>query len=87
MTDETKLVYREVLRQEYAGNNCIFSAGFADGYPVDTMYIKMAKDGVDPTILFLRPDEMACIAWLVSGVLWSNEMDLLDKKAKEAAEK
>jgi hypothetical protein len=70
--------YQEVLRQEYAGNNCIFSAGFT-GHEVDTMYIKLEKDGEEPTILLFRPDEMAVIAWLASGVLWSHEMNSANK--------
>ena len=71
-TKTKRIKYTEVLRQEYAGNNCIFSAGFVEGYnETDTMYIKMKKDGEKPTCLFFRPDEMACIAWLAAGVLWS----------------
>lgn len=69
------LKYDETIRQEYAGNNCVFSAGFLEGHAVDTMYIRMEKDGEEPTIILLRPDEMACIAWMAAGVLWSHEMD------------
>ncbi len=68
----------EVLRQEYTANNCVFSAGFVDGHPTDVMYLRMEKDGNEPTIILLRPDEMASIAWLASGVLWSFEMNRLD---------
>jgi len=71
------LRYREVLRQEQSENNCIFSAGFVEGHEVDTMYIRLEKDGEEPTIILLRPDEMASIAWLATGVLWSKEMLLL----------
>lgn len=70
----SEFIYTEVLRQEYTKNNCVFSAGFVDGHPIDTMYIRLEKDGEEPTIIFLRPDEMACMAWLASGVLWSSEM-------------
>jgi len=66
--------YTEIVRQKYGGNNCVFSAGFVEGYDnsEDTMYIKLERDGEEPTILFLRPDEMAAIAWLAGGVLWSH---------------
>jgi len=70
------LQYHETIRQEYGGNNCVFSAGFVYGHPVDTLYIKMEKDGDKPTYWLFRPDEMACIAWLANGVLWSHEMDV-----------
>ena len=72
--------YDEVLKQEYSENSCTFSAGFVDGHPIDTMYICLERDGEKPTIILLRPDEMACIAWLSSGVLWSNEMRLKRRK-------
>ena len=75
--------YDEVLRQEYSGNNCIFSAGFVTGHEIDTMYIRLEKDGLEPEIILLRPDEMACIAWLASGVLWSNEMRHLTPRAAD----
>ena len=72
-----KLEYHEILRQEYVENNCVFSAGFVNGDKIDTMYIRLERDGAEPTIILLRPDEMTCILWLASGVLWSKEMHLL----------
>ena len=77
------LEYQEVLRQEQSGNNCVFSAGFVEGHEVDTMYIRLEKDGTEPTILLFRPDEMATIAWLASGVLWSKEASLLTPRAAD----
>ena len=70
----------EVLRQEYVENNCVFSSGFVEGDDIDTMYLRLEKDGKEPTIILLRPDEMACIAWLASGALWSNEMQRIITK-------
>jgi hypothetical protein len=65
------LEYTEVLRQEYSHNCCVFSAGFVSGHSYDTVYIRLERDGEEPTILLFRPDELAVIAWLASGVLWS----------------
>jgi hypothetical protein len=62
-------VFREAICQEYS--NCKFSGGFVGGHPVDTMYIQLEKDGVVTTSLLLRPDEVAAIAWIASGLLWS----------------
>jgi hypothetical protein len=62
----------ELARQEYGGNNCIFAMGLVEGYPPDKYYLWLEKDGEQPTILFLRPDELATIAWLCSGALWSH---------------
>lgn len=62
----------ELARQEYAGNNCVFAVGLVDGHPVDTHYLWLDKDGEQPTLLLFRPDELATIAWLCSGALWSH---------------
>lgn len=74
---ENNLTFSEVIRQEYVGNNCIISAGFVEGEnkpPVDTMYLRLEKDGVEPTVLLLRPDEAQAISWITSGVVWSHLM-------------
>lgn len=66
------LEYQEMIRQEYTENNCIISAGFVTGHEVDTVYLRLEKDGVEPTQLLLRPDEMIAIAWVCSGTVWSD---------------
>ena len=68
------MTYDEIVRQGYAENNCAFSGGFVSGHEVDTVYLRIEKDGEEPTIILLRPDEMAAIAWVAAGVLWSGEM-------------
>ena len=58
--EENGLTYTEIIRQEYGGNNCIMSAGFVEGDSkpeVDNIYVRLEKDGVEPTLLLLRPDE------------------------------
>lgn len=75
MWHESGLTFTEVIRQEYGGNNCIISAGFVKGEnkpEVDTNYLRLEKDGVEPTVLLLRPDEMQSIAWVASGAVWSH---------------
>ncbi|MEW6616591.1 MAG: hypothetical protein AB1401_14135 [Thermodesulfobacteriota bacterium] len=77
--EENGLRFTEIIRQEYSGNNCIISGGFVKGKdkpPVDNIYLKLEKDGVEPTILLLRPDEMQIIAWVASGTIWSYLMDI-----------
>lgn len=76
------LNFTETIRQEYTGNNCIISAGFITGDnkpPVDIVYLKLEKDGVEPTVLLLRPDEMQTIAWVATGVVWSYLMSEKNK--------
>ena len=74
----TKLKFEEVTKQEY--KNCSFSTGFVKNHPVDTMYLKLERPPEKPIVIVLRPDEMAAIAWVTSGTLWSHEMTELDKK-------
>lgn len=62
----------EVIRQEYS--NCVFSAGNVEGHSVDTMYLKIERGGHIDTFLLLRPDEMAVLGWLASGVLYSHHV-------------
>ncbi len=76
--DENNLIFTELIRQEYAGNNCIISAGFVEGDDkpdVDTCYLRLEKDGVKPTVLLLRPDELQSISWVSAGVVWSHLMN------------
>ena len=72
-TDELG-TFSELIRQEYTGNNCVFSGGMVEGapHPADIYYLRWSKDGVDATMLLLRPDEVAAIAWLCAGLLWSH---------------
>jgi hypothetical protein len=46
--------------------------------PVDTLYIRAEKDGVVTTQLLLRPDEVAAIGWICTGLLWSDHIRRLD---------
>jgi hypothetical protein len=75
--EEDGLTYTEMIRQEYGGNNCVISSGFVEGAnkpDVDTCYLKLEKDGVEATILLLRPDELQAIVWVASGTIWSDLM-------------
>lgn len=78
----------EVDRQSYAGNGAHISAGYIEGHPVDTMYVEFgAKDGQDvELVVLLRPDEVATIAWLCSGLLFSHEIAQLNEKEKTTAD-
>ncbi len=78
--EENGLTYTEIIKQEYGGNNCVISAGFVKGEnkpKVDTIYVRMEKDNVEPTILLLRPDEAQILVWVTSGVIWSHLMTLM----------
>lgn len=74
---EDGLTFTEIIRQEYGGNNCVVSAGFVEGKnkpEVDTCYLRLEKDGGEPTVLLLRPDEIQSIAWVASGTVWAHLM-------------
>ena len=62
------LIFSEMVRQPYT--NCVFAAGYVDGHPVDTIYLRWER-GDDGGMLMLRPDEAAALGWLLNGMLWS----------------
>jgi hypothetical protein len=66
------MVYRftEVIRQDY--QDCHFAAGFVQNHPIDTIYLELKRQNEEPTVILLRPDELASIAWVASGALWSH---------------
>lgn len=64
----------EICKQEYSKNKCIISSGFVENADVDTVYLKLEKEGVEPTVLLLRPDELQAIIWVSSGTMWSEAM-------------
>lgn len=70
----------ELSRQIYAGNNCIFAVGLCDNAGVDKFYLWFEKDGKPFTCLLFRPDELASIAWLASGAVWSHLIEELGAK-------
>ena len=71
---EDGLAYSEVVAQEY--NNCSFSSGFVDGAPHgDIIYLKLERCGKVDTFLLLRPDEVAALAWCLTGVLYSHHIE------------
>lgn len=75
---EDGLTYKEIIRQEYTNNNCIVRGGFVKGNnkpSVDTVFLRLEKDGVEPTTLLLTPDEMQAIVWVTSGTIWSHLMN------------
>lgn len=69
---EDGLTFVELIRQAY--QNCVFSAGTVEGHPVDTLYLKLERDGQVDIFLLLRPDEAAALAWCLTGALWSVEV-------------
>jgi hypothetical protein len=72
------LTFTEMCRQGYGANNCIFSTGTVEGHSVDTVYLRWEKDGDRGGMLLLRPDEMAAIAWVCNGTLWSELLGKLE---------
>lgn len=61
-----------VCRQPY--QDCYFEAGFIDNYPKDPMYLLLSREG-NETFIYLRPDEIAAIAWVINGLLWTDAMN------------
>jgi|GEM_PF-4931887 len=52
--EENGLIFTEIIRQEYTGNNCIIYAGFVKGEnkpEVDTIYVRLEKDKAESGLL------------------------------------
>lgn len=62
----------EATSQPY--QNCIISAGLVEGAGVDTLYLRFARDGEEPSTFLLRPDEMMAVLYVGAGALWSADM-------------
>ncbi len=75
---EDGYTFREFIRQAYS--NCVFSAGAVEGHPTDTLYLKLERDGHVDTFLLLTPDEVAALAWCLTGALWS---ELIEEGAED----
>jgi len=69
---EDEFTFTEVIRQAYT--DTVLSAGMVEGHPVDTLYLKLERNGHIDTFLLLRPDEAAALAWCLTGVLWSDAL-------------
>ena len=64
------------MRQKYSKNRCSFSAGIVTGNDPDTIYLRLQKEGVDPTMIFMRPDEAEAVIFVLSGALWAKLMEV-----------
>ena len=51
-----------------------FSAGLVEGAEPDTVYLRHNRDGEEPLIVLLRPDEMQAMVWVCGGTLWSHSV-------------
>lgn len=62
----------QAVSQPY--QNCVISAGLVEGIEPDTLYLRFARDGDEPSTFLLRPDEMLAVLHVGAGALWSAEM-------------
>lgn len=64
----------ELISQPYL--NGTISTGLLEGHPVDSVYLRLQR-GEEDLLLTLRPDEMAALAFVATGLLWSREIGAL----------
>lgn len=62
----------QALEQPYA--DCSFSAGLVSELPPEDIYVCIARDDKEPTMILLRRDEALALQWVLSGALWSESM-------------
>ena len=73
--------YKELISQPY--QNSKISAGLTND-SVDVVYLKLERDGEEPTIIHLRADEMLAILYCASGCLWSELLDQYNKNESDS---
>lgn len=76
-SEEKQYELTPISRQDY--ENCFFEAGLLVGHPTDTLYLRYGRAQEEPTIVFLRPDEMMALIWCLSGTVWSTMMSALEE--------
>ena len=64
--------FTPVCRQEYS--NCYFEAGLIEDHPIEKVFLRLSYQGETPLTIYLRPDEMQALAWVMNGALWSLTM-------------
>lgn len=72
---EDGLTFSELIRQTYGGNGAYFATGVVEGHPKEQVFLQFGKDGQPMAMLLLTTDEMAAMAWVCSGTLWSVLLD------------
>lgn len=75
--EDKNITLTPVSRQDY--ENCFFEAGIAEGHPTDALYLRLGRTNEEPSIIFLRPDEMMALIWCMSGTVWSTMMSMLEE--------
>jgi hypothetical protein len=68
---EAGLTFEELARQSYGGNGAYFATGVVEGHPIEQVYFQWGKDGEPTGMFLLTTDELAAMAWVASGTLWS----------------
>ena len=67
--------------------NCVISAGLVEGIDPDILYLMFERDNDEPTMIFMRVDEMLAIVHACTGAMWSREMiDREDESSPGAKE-
>lgn len=68
------LTYREHIVQPYPNMRIsagLIVAGAEPGHERNSVYLRFEADDGRETFVCLTDDEMAAVAWVASGVLWS----------------
>lgn len=65
-----------VIHQDYS--NARISAGVVSSLPPEDCYFMFERPHEEPTIFLLRRDEMIAAAWVITGALWTDAMQILN---------
>jgi len=66
------ITLEKVAEQPYQDTS--FVAGLVEGHEVDTIYFEMVRDERTDLSVLLRRDEALALIWVLTGALWSEQM-------------
>lgn len=66
-----------VAKQDYS--DCRISAGLVQNLPPEDIFLSFQRPYKEPSVFYLRRDEAIAAAWVITGALWSDAMDYIDK--------
>jgi transcriptional regulator with XRE-family HTH domain len=69
----------QVSAQAYPGSE--FSAGLVNNLPPEDVYVRLQRDGQEPSMWFMTRDEILALIHVMSGALWS--LAIADKESEE----
>jgi len=70
--EDYSIKLEKVVEQPY--KDAVFRAGLVEGHEVDTIYFEVERNERPQITMLLRTDEALALVWVLSGALWSEQI-------------